>query len=178
MRGRGSARFRAALAGAALALPLAAPALEPRFDHRDQYGLMLSGAYGWSQQTVQGGQSRSAFQWNLQLAFSLDVWDGNELVFGASWIPRSDSMPEGTQAALNARYRGYFGSEEFKTYFEVGLWSGIYPRFGIGPMAAIGAQYDFDETWGLFATLSFATAFGQFRGVGAGLGTGVQARWP
>ena len=78
-----------------------------------------------------------------------------------------------TAWTLDARYRGYFGSDELKTFFDAGL----SPRLAAGPRIGLGVAYDLDRAWGLFASLGASTAFGGFRGFGLGLGVGVQFRW-
>jgi hypothetical protein len=167
-----------ALLVAAAAAPV--KALEPRFDHRDQQGLSLefSGTYDNMTSTGTGGVSRSFLRTTLRLAYSLDVRDGNEIRFGAGWSPRVSDAPESPRLSLDARYRGYFGTEELKTFFDVGLWGSVDPKLALGPRAGIGATYDFGRSTGVFAAFGVATALGQFRGVSIGFETGLQWRWP
>lgn len=155
-----------------------AGALEPRYDHRDQLGLLLEASAAWDA-VSSGGSSTSLWRApTLRLAFTFDVsGEGDELVVGGAWSGGSGGEAH-VDWALDARYRGYFGSEEFKTFFEVGLWAPLSPRLALGPRAGLGASWDFSRGVGAFASFGFATAFGEFRGASLDLGAGLQARWP
>ncbi|HYQ81604.1 MAG TPA: hypothetical protein VEP68_08885 [Anaeromyxobacteraceae bacterium] len=171
---------RALPAGLALlGLLAAAPAeaLEPRFDHRDQLGLLLEASGSWDAVTV-GDRSQSQWRWpTLRLAFSFDVsGEGDEIILGGAWSGTGGGTPD-VRWALDARYRGYFGSEELKTFFEAGLWAPLSPRLAVGPRAGLGAAWDFSRGLGVFLAFGFATAFGEFRGASLDLGLGLQARW-
>lgn len=154
-----------------------ASALEPRYDHRDQLGLLLEASGSWDAVTV-GGASQSQWRWpTLRLAFTFDLsGEGDELALGGAWSGRGGGTPD-VEWALDARYRGYFGSDEFKTFFEVGLWAPVSPRLAVGPRAGLGASWDFSRGLGVFLAFGFATAFGEFRGASLDAGAGVQARW-
>jgi hypothetical protein len=130
--------------------------------------------------TLGGGVSRSVFDLaSLRLAFSFDVGDdGDEILLGGSWSPAASGERALSAWTLDARYRGYFGSEELKTFFDGGLTVAVSPRLAAGPRIGFGVMWDFDRAWGAFATLGASTAFGEFRGFGIGLGIGVQFRWP
>lgn len=166
-------------AAASLLLAPAARAVEPRFDHRDQQGLVLELAGSRDTMSVQSGLSRTFFRPSLLVAWSFDVGgDGDEILVGAGASPAVDGAPESPRWFADSRFRGYFGTEELKTFFDAGLWASLGPRVAAGPRVGLGAIYDFTRSLGAFVEIGFATAFGQFRGVGLGFGGGVQARWP
>lgn len=156
-----------------------AGALEPRFDHRDQLGVVFEAGQGWDTVTL-GGRSVSRERAPaLRLAFSIDPFGGgNELLLGLGWAPLGREAPERIRWALDARYRGYFGSDELKTFFEMGLWAPVSPRPAAGPRVGLGAAWDFSRRVGLYAAFGFATAIGEFRGASLDLASGVQVRWP
>jgi hypothetical protein len=174
---------RVLLTGLALALAAAAPtagALEPRFDHRDQQGVLV-GLDGWYEAvSADRRTSTSDTSPRLRLAWSRDVsGEGGELVLGAaarlaSW---SDPGRHRYLGGLDARYRGYVGTEQLKTLFEVGLWSELASRLAAGPLVGAGVAYDPSRAWGLHASLVFATGFGQARVATGGLSLGVQLRF-
>ncbi len=164
---------------ASLVLAPSARALEPRYDHRDQQGLLLELAGSRDTLNVKGGLARSYFRPSLLLAWSFDVGgDGDEVHVGAGASPAIEGAPEAPRWFLDSRYRGYFGTEELKTFFDAGLWVSLGPRVAAGPRVGLGLLYDFTRNVGAYVEVGFGTAFGQFRGVGLGFGGGVQARWP
>jgi hypothetical protein len=165
---------------ALLAVPAGVRALEPRYDHRDQLGVIAELDATRVTATTQGGLSRSAYDLaSLRLAFSFDVGDeGDEIQLGGGWSPAASGDLALTAWSVDARYRGFFGSEELKTFFDAGLVVAVSPRLAAGPRLGFGVMYDLDRAWGLFVSLGVSTAFGEFRGFGIGLGIGVQFRWP
>ncbi len=172
---------RAAAAGLTLMGLLgagSAAALEPRYDHRDQMGLLLEASGSWDAVTV-GDRSQSLGRRpTLRLAFTFDLsGEGDELMVGGAWSGGGGATAH-VDWALDARYRGYFGSDEFKTFFEVGLWAPLSPRRAVGPRAGLGASWDFSRRLGAFLAVGFATAFGDFRGASLDVGAGMQVRWP
>lgn len=165
-----------ALLGLLAAAP--APALEPRYDHRDQVGFLLEAGGSWDAATAAG---RSQSLWRgptLRPAVTFDVsGEGDELMLGGAWSAGGGSSAH-VDWAVDARYRGYFGSEELKTFFEVGLWAPLAPRLAVGPRAGLGLAWDFSRRLGVFLAFGFATAFGEFRGASLEGGAGFQVRWP
>ncbi|HEU4384444.1 MAG TPA: hypothetical protein VFR85_13235 [Anaeromyxobacteraceae bacterium] len=162
--------------GLAVALPVAA--LEPRFDHRDQMGLLLEASGSWGAVTV-GDASRSQWRYpTLRLAYTFDLsGEGDELSLGGAWSGKGGGDAPDVEWALDARYRGYFGTDELKTFYEAGLWVPLSPRLAVGPRAGLGACWDFSRSLGVFLSFGFATAFGEFRGASLDAGAGLQARW-
>jgi hypothetical protein len=171
---------RRAAAFLLLAAPLGALALEPRFDHRDQQGVLVAVEYWRESVAISGHPTLSAQQPRLRAAWSLEVsGEGDELVLGGALRLAGQGDPERAryQAGLDARYRGYFGTEELKTFFEVGLWAEVKSRLVIGPQVALGLAYDPSRRWGLFSSLGFATGFGDARVASFGGSVGVQLRF-
>ena len=168
-----------ALLLAALLLPIRAAALEPRFDHRDLHGpvVELLGAYD----SVAGqAEANGAWRPALRAGWGFDVaGEGSELVAGAEVALRSwdDPARERVLVAASARYRMYFGTEELKTYFELGLFAPLRSRLAAGPLVGLGAVYDFSRASGVFLGGQFASAFGDGRIVSFALLAGVQLRF-
>jgi hypothetical protein len=177
---RPSRLLAAPLVLAALLVPAAAAALEPRFDHRDQQGLLAGLSLFRDSVTGTGSGTTVDVRPALRLAYAFDVsGEGDELILGAAGRLGGWSDPERvrTLLALDARYRGYFGTEELKTFFEVGLWSQLRSRFAIGPMIGLGVAYDPTRAWGLYTSLEFGTGFGAERVFTFGGTVGVQLRF-
>jgi hypothetical protein len=173
-------RGRALALAALLAGPGAAAALEPRFDHRDQQGPVLEALVAYDTVSISGEPTRSGYRPALRLAWGADVTgDGDELVAGLTGSLRSWSDPGRTRVLLAAdlRYRIYFGTEELKTFFDVGLWAPLRSRLAVGPLAGIGLQYDISRAGGFFASGGFGTAFGQVRVASFLLSAGAQLRF-
>ncbi len=167
------------LLAAALLLPTAAAALEPRFDHRDMHGPLveLLGSYD---SIATGGRTHNSFRPSLRAGWGFDVaGEGSELVAGAEVALRSWDDPERQRVlvAASARYRLYFGTEELKTFFEVGLFAPLRSRLAAGPLVGLGAVYDFSRASGVFVSGQFASAFGNGRVVSFAILAGGQLRF-
>ncbi len=174
-------RTTLALAAAALAAaPTVARALEPRFDHRDTHGPFAELAIvhdvvarageptaSWSHAAVHAG-------WGFDL-----TGDGDELLLGGAASTSWPGDPERTRvlASVDARYRGFFGSEQLKTFFDVGVWVPLRDRLAAGPLVGIGTAWDFSRRAGVYAAASFSTAFGQARIASLALSAGAQLRF-
>jgi hypothetical protein len=180
MSSRPAARPALALAALALLAPGGAAALEPRFDHRDEWGLLAGFALLRDAATVTGEGTDVDVRPAVRLAYSFDVsGEGDELILGAAarlggW---SDPVRSRTLLAVDARYRGYFGTEELKTFFDAGLWTQVRSRFAFGPLVGLGVAYDPSRAWGTFVALEVATGFGAERVFSVGGTVGVQLRF-
>ncbi len=163
---------------ATLALAAPAAALEPRFDHREEDGIFAE--MGASRDTVSaGGLSATQVVPSLRLAYGADlVGDGSEFSLGAALRLGSSAGAGGVRYAADLRYRGYFGTDELKTFFDVGLWAPFSTRWAIGPRVGLGTIYDFDRRLGIYLSIGFGTGFGQMRVVALEAGAGVHWRWP
>jgi hypothetical protein len=168
------------LAAVVLCLPLAASALEPRFDHRDEQGLLVA-IEGWREtEAVSRKVTQSDWHPRLRLGYSFDVsGEGDELILGGSTRLDGYSDPERQRnlIALDARYRGYFGTEELKTFFEVGLWTQLLSRFSVGPQVGLGLAYDPSRAFGGFVSVGFQAGVGQAQVASFGASAGVQLRF-
>lgn len=169
--------------GALLAATAAAPparALEPRFDHREAHGPVLEALLAYDTVAVSGKPTRSGYRPALRFAWGFDVTgEGDELVVGLMGAVRSFRDPgrEHVLVAADLRYRIYFGTEELKTFFDVGLWAPLRSRLALGPVAGIGLQYDVSRAGGFFASAGFGTAFGQARVASFSVSAGAQIRF-
>ena len=172
-----ASRLAAALV---LVAPVAGHALEPRYDHREQDGLLLSLELFRDSVSAPGRPSVLDVHPRLRAGWSFDVTgDGDELVFGGALRASRAGDPERLRylGGLDARYRAYFGSEELKTFFEVGLWAELARTLAAGPQVSVGLTYDPDRNWGFFTSLGFGTAFGEARVASLGASLGVQYRF-
>jgi hypothetical protein len=156
-----------AVAVAAALLPAVAGALEPRFDHGESHGPVLE-IVGEHDSVSASGRTFQSWRPALRAGWGVDLTgEGSELIVSADLALRSWSDPGKERVLLgaSARYRGYFGTEEWKTYFEAGIWAPLRSRLGIGPLVGLGVVYDFSQDVGVFAGAQFATAFGDGRTV-------------
>jgi hypothetical protein len=173
----GQARWAALLAAV---VPAGAGAYEPRFDHRDQTSLEADVGLSRDAVVVTHQPTRTELRPALHLAWGFDLTgEGNELLLGASARLGGWSDPQGSRvlAAVDVRYRGYFGLEEWKTFFEVGLVASVRSNLMIGPLVGVGVAWDASRVWGLFAAAQFSTGLGQARLASFGASTGVQLRF-
>jgi hypothetical protein len=158
--------LRGLLALAVLVAPALAGALEPRFDHRDTHGPFVAAVGARDTVALSGGGSASTWRPAVRLGWGLDLTgEGNEVLVGAAFAIRSYDDPERERVLLgtDARYRAFFGTEELKTFFDVGVWVPTRSRLAVGPLVALGLAYDFSRAGGVSLAGSFATAFGQAR---------------
>jgi hypothetical protein len=172
-------RLGLALLIAAGLAPSTGAALEPRFDHRDQWGLLAELDLA-RDSVVKDGLTNPSFRTALRLGWSLDVsGEGDELQLGASLRLGGLEDPDGTKvlSSLDARYRAYFGLEEVKTFVEVGLWSSLASPKSLGALVGVGVAYDPSRDWGLYVSAQFNGGYGEARVSSVGLNAGVQLRW-
>ncbi len=168
-----------AVAAACLSAPEVALALEPRFDHRDQQGLLAELGVA-RDSVVVGGLTNASYRPALRVAWGFDLsGEGDELQLGGttrvgSW---SDPLRVKCLYGVDARYRAYFGSEELKTFVEIGLWANLASRLAFGGLAGIGLAYDPSRAWGLYAAARFGGGYGEARIASVSVGSGVQLRW-
>ncbi len=158
-------RARALLVLVALS-PAVAAALEPRYDHRDLQGLLVEPLVAYDTVAISGRPTRSSWRPALRIAYGWDaLGEGNELFLGAQarLAGFDDPAREKVRLALDARYRSYFGTERWKTFFELGVWAPVSSRLAVGPLLGLGVAYDFSRSSGLFLDGGFSTAFGQAR---------------
>jgi hypothetical protein len=168
-----------AVALALLAPALAAP-LEPRFDHRDTHGPTLEALVARDTVARSGGGSGSSWRPSVRVGWGLDAsGEGDEVLLGATLALRDldDSAEERVLLAVDARYRGYFGTDEAKTFFDVGVWAPLRTSLSAGPLVGLGFQYDVSRAGGVYAAGSFATAFGEVRVASFAVSVGAQLRF-
>ncbi len=179
-----SAAVRRALAAAAslaaAAIPGGAGALEPRFDHRDSHGPFADALLSYDAVARAGATTATGWRTGLHAGWGFDVTgEGDDLLIGATvalpWPDDPDRMK--VLLALDARYRGYFGTEQLKTFFDVGAWAPLRSRLAIGPLVGIGLAWDYGRGGGVYAAASFATAFGEARIASLSISAGAQVRF-
>lgn len=180
LRHRRAGRVALAAVAATLLLgPAGASGLEPRFDHRDQQGLLAEVELA-RDGVVVNGQNSPSYRPSLRIAWGFDLsGEGDELQLGGTARLGSWSDPEQVKIlyGLDARYRAYFGSEELKTFVEVGVWGSLASRLVIGGLAGIGLAYDPSRAWGFYGAARFGGGFGEARVASVSVGAGVQLRW-
>jgi hypothetical protein len=168
-----------ALVALSLGTPVTAAALEPRFDHREQQGVLAE--LGLARDSVVvGGLTNPSVHPTLRLAWGFDLsGEGDELQLGGT--VRLDGWTDPGRVkvlqVLDARYRAYFGSEELKTFVEVGVWGSLASRMAGGGLAGVGLAYDPTRGWGVYVAARFSGGFGEARITSVNASTGVQLRW-
>jgi hypothetical protein len=160
-----------------LALPAIASAgyEEPRLDHRDQPSL-LGGAVLEHLIVDRAGEETDA---------------GTGVVGEVAWgVPLSDEGGEGfvglragagfdgeARLAPFALYRGYYGDEAWKTFFDVGVFVRVEPVWGGGARVGFGIQHDPTENLGLYAGIGGGLAYGEGLQVSIDCTAGLQLRF-
>jgi hypothetical protein len=167
------------LAALAALLPAAAGALEPRYDHRDSHGPVLDFVTAYDSVTA-SGTTHTSWRPALRAGWGMDVTgEGSEVIVAGDLTLKSWSDPaeEHVLFSATARYRTYFGTEEWKSYFEAGAYLPVRSRLAIGPLIGLGVVHDFSQDWGSFLGAEFGTAFGNGRVVTFAAVAGVQLRF-
>ena len=119
---------------------------EERFDHRGSLGVLVGGGLEYKEAVtadkVRDGGLRFPAQIGGTWAFD---YDGNELLalVRASFGPKIDT-------SVIAGYRGYFGKDRAKTFFDVDLAVHFTPAFDIGPRVGFGFQYELASVVGVY----------------------------
>jgi hypothetical protein len=167
----------AALLAAAL-VPGAAGALERRTDHRDTHGPWIEALLAHDTVTPEGEDARGRWRPALRAAWGFDVsGEGDELSLGIQGSPGSDPDGSHVRLALDARYRGYFGIDAWKTFFDVGIWAPVSSFVSVGPLVGLGVAWDPSRAAGVYLAGTFATAFGEARAATFTIGLGAQLRF-
>lgn len=175
-----SAPILAAALLASLVVPAGASAYvddEPRLDHRNQPSiltgvsfehLMVSGrGDGKENPKISGGL------FDLSVGMPLDE-DGGEAFVGV----RLGGGEGGARVvAPYLFYRGYAGWDEWKTFFDAGLFLRIEPLVAVGGRLGVGMQYDFNEHLGTYLAAGAGLGYGEGLQVSVDLGVGLQIRF-
>jgi hypothetical protein len=135
-----------------------APGLVPIQDHRDQWGLTasLGTAFDIAGMPGQTTDYKPGLKPMLEVGATLAVTDlGDELALRLRFVDVTHIGPQ-----LLFGYRGYFGDEELKTYFQADIFLTSAPFWGGGVHGGLGLQYDFDHSWGLFVQAGYGVSFG------------------
>ena len=149
---------RVLLALVAFAWSTAAAALEPTDDHRDQFG--LTAALGASYDTGADPKHVSDYipglEPILEVGGTLAVTDGGDEATLRLRLTGGGVLGP----ALLGGYRGYFGYDDFKTFFVADLFLTSWPFWGAGAHGGFGAQLDLGRHAGLFAELGGGATLG------------------
>jgi len=120
---------------------------QQRWDHRGSVGLFLvpgvaeAGRVG----LVTGSDFRFRPATDVGLTLALGD-DSDELrVYGRILFLK----PIAGAAAVG--YRGYFGDDRWKTFFDLELMADVAPLFNFGPRLGMGIHYEVNPVIGLFA---------------------------
>jgi len=155
----------------ALCVPGAAAADE-RFDHRGAVGLLVGGGGEYLSITVPGAQvSGPRFDLDLGGTFAIGD-DGNELLL----LTRAILGGPRLQGALILGYRGYFGTDQVKTYFDLGAAGHLMPEISAGPRVGFGVQLELSSLVGLYAGIAAQLALGTLLRFDGELCLGLQVR--
>jgi len=142
-----------------------------RFDHRGAVGLLIGGGAEVGE-LVHGGQFDEYSRGIVDLGVSVaPTADGNEykLVIEAA-------KPGSLEWLVYGGYRGYFGEDRLKTFFDIDAAVDVRPNFTIGPRLALGVQYDFHPLIGLFGGVAARIGIGSPSRFAAGAFAGFQLR--
>lgn len=172
-----------------ISLPIALLALAPtaasaayafedgsRLDHRGQPSLLAAPALEHLIVDRAGRKTRASTGLLGEAAWGFPLSDeGGEGLLGLRAGVGLDGGE--TRLAPFALYRGYFGDDAWKTYFDIGAFVRVEPVWGGGVRMGFGVQHDPSEHVGLFAGAGGGLAFGDGLQASIDLLAGVQLRF-
>lgn len=169
-----AARWALLGALAACALPRAARAEELRYDHRGALGLIVAaGLERKDANTPTGTGGNRGWGPGADLGLTIAVgYSGNELKAAGHLAWAGDLWDVGALFG----WRGYFGKDQWKTFYDLDLIGHFTPHLTIGPRFGIGVQWDYLPILGTYVTLAGQIGFGQALRFGAELLVGFQFR--
>jgi hypothetical protein len=134
----------AALALAVL-LPLGAAA-QMRLDHRGSVGLLIGSGLE-VQEAVSGTVREGGTRALLDLGGTIAVGhEGNELMA----LARAGFGGPSINWTAIGGYRGYFGVDAWKTFFDLGIAAHFTRAFTLGPRVGFGVQYELGSLAGAY----------------------------
>lgn len=157
-----------------------------RFDHRGAVGLLLGAEWVAKDSLPIAGYRDAGLKPGLDLGVSRAIGvDGNELALSLSVIfPLGCTVVAGSvynpctvyDVALFGGYRGYFGQDRLKTWFDLDAALHFSPQVTAGPRIGFGLQYELSPVLGAYAGLVGELGFGAGLRFSAQLVAGVQLR--
>src|SRR5262249_47499397 len=123
-----------------------------RYDHRGAIGFLLGPGVAFKDRAVSGRviEQSSWLAGMVGGTYAIGT-EGNELKLLAQGFRITSG---GSAWAVSAGYRGYFGQEEAKTFFDLDARADVAPVFAIGPRLGFGVQYELLPTLGVFAAVA------------------------
>jgi hypothetical protein len=107
------------------------------------------------------------------LGFSVPIgFEGNEL----KAIVRAAKASDALGWSLIAGYRGYFGTEQFKTFLDLDAAIDFGPARAFGPRLGFGAQWEIGSTAGIFGGIAARAGVGSRTRFAAEIFAGLQLR--
>ncbi|MBX5480364.1 MAG: hypothetical protein IRZ16_00745 [Myxococcaceae bacterium] len=149
------------------------PAAAERFDHRGAVGLLLGGGLEWKEGVAFDSQTDIGLRIPIDVGATYAIgYDGNELMaFG-----RVSLLGARVDTSFACGYRGYFGEDRFKTFFDLGLQAHFTPRITAGARVGMGVQYELSPLIGTYTGLASQIGFGNGLRFDAELLVGIQLR--
>jgi hypothetical protein len=147
---------------------------QERLDHRGALGVAIAPGIDYAGVSFAPSENaRDALGLVVEVdpTFGLGT-DGNELVLRLRLLQGSPGLGFG----VGASYRAYFGRDEWKTYFQLGLKADNSPHLAIGPAADFGVMYELSPWLGLFLQPGLSVEVGRGLRFGAGAIIGLQGR--
>lgn len=150
---------------------------EFRLDHRNQPSVLAGASFEYLMVSGRGeGKDNPKIPGGLfDLAFGLPLDEDG----GAAFLGVRIGGGEGGARVIAPHlfYRGYAGFDEWKTFFDAGLFLRIEPLVAVGGRLGVGVQYDFNEHLGSWLGAGAGLGYGQGLQVSVDVGAGLQIRF-
>lgn len=171
-------RFRGSpfLLVAAVALTALLPTdgrAEERLDHHGAVGLLIGSGLDVRQEVTATSSTELGTRVPVDIGGTYNIGhDSNELKL----VLRAALLGPRPLGIVYGGYRGYFGSDAWKTFFDLDLRVDALPTVTVGPRMGLGVQYELGSLVGVYSGIAAHVGAGQGIRFGAELVVGVQLR--
>jgi hypothetical protein len=144
-----------------------------RLDHHGAVGLLIGSGLDVRQAASPTGNAQTGLRLPIDLGGTYNVGhDSNELKL----VLRGELLGTNFIGSIYGGYRGYFGHDAWKTFFDLDLRADLFPQLTAGPRMGLGVQYEVSSLIGVYCALAAHVGAGQGIRFGGELTVGVQLR--
>lgn len=163
---------RRGLALGALLLAPAAAAAE-KYDHQGSLCAVLAPGVAFATSSSSLAVPVVGARWSAQVGGGVAIDEyGRELLV----LARASGRGSAVDAAALVGFRGYFGDERLRTFFDLQLAVPLWPMLAAGPRLGAGVQYELSPVAGAFCAAGVQLGLGAALLYAGDFSCGVQLR--